>query len=73
MTGRIKLWQFALATFLATQILYGVSGWAAWAVSLAVAWAVTRAQADGEKRFFWPLVVWAGLMIAMHIGRSQHS
>ena len=72
MSGRIRLWQFAVATFLATQILHGVSGWFAWGVSLAIAWAVTRTQVDGEKRFFWPLVVWAGLMLVMSVGHSQH-
>ena len=70
MSGHIKLWQFALATFLATQILYGVGGWIAWLVSLLIAWAVTRSQPAGEKRFVWPLIVWIGLMVIMHIGRS---
>ena len=68
--NHIALWQFNVATFLITQILFGVEGWMAWGISAAVAWHMTKQQARGEKRFGVPFGIWLFLMVAMHFGRT---
>lgn len=56
---QIRLWQFNIATFLVTQILFGVQGWPAWAISAAIAWLSTRNQPLGEKNFLLAALVWS--------------
>ncbi len=61
----LALWQFALATFLVTQILYGVEGWPLWGIALAAALASTRTQAPGAKNFWPASILWIALLALM--------
>ncbi|MAO03581.1 MAG: hypothetical protein CL804_03500 [Citromicrobium sp.] len=59
---RIKFWHSALATFLLTQILYGVEGWLLWAVAMVAGWLFTMKQPHGEKSGWVPLGIWSSIM-----------
>lgn len=67
--NHVKLWQFNLATFLATQVLFGVEGWGVWAIVALVAWFTTRRQSEGAKNFTIAGVMWLGFAALMHWGR----
>lgn len=68
--GYVKLWQFNLATFAVTQLLYGVEGWISWAIPASIAWLTTRNQAEGQKDYRLSGAIWIGVMIALHQGRA---
>lgn len=59
---RLKFWQTALASFLITQVVYGVEGWILWAVAMAAGWLFTLHQSRGEKNGLVPLGIWAVIM-----------
>ncbi len=63
--GSIKLWQFNLGTFLVTQILFGVEGWAGWMISAGIAWATTRHQPLGSKDYRIPMAIWLFFVIGL--------
>lgn len=54
-----KLWHFNMATFLVTQILFGVEGWPGWAISAVAGWVSTRNEPLGEKNHLLGAAVWA--------------
>lgn len=66
----VRLWQFVVATFLVTQILFGVEGWICWIIPAVVAWATTRNQPIGAKDFRIAGAVWLFLMLMLYIGRN---
>jgi hypothetical protein len=67
---QVALWQFNLATFLVTQILLGVEGWFAWAISALLAWYMTRNQPRGEKDYKIAGGVWIFLVFIQYLGRA---
>jgi hypothetical protein len=64
----LRLWQFNLATFLISMILFGVEGWVAWGIAAVCAWLTTRNQPLEKKEFGLAGGVWLFLLLAMYVG-----
>lgn len=69
--SRLALWQFNLATFLVTQIMFGVEGWVAWIPAAICAWLTTRNQPSGEKDFRFAAGLWVLIMFFLYMGRTS--
>lgn len=65
----VRLWQFVVATFLVTQILFGVEGWICWIIPAVVAWLMTRNQPIGAKDFRIAGGVWLFLLLMLYMGQ----